>query len=179
MMTISANNAVPEFKQLLATTRDPNGIETASKLMSDIIRNKIRYSLGDEGYASALEALSVMRDQLIAYEEPKLYNDFVTKLRSSIRDDVDGGLGGDRREMWYLVRKHRLGLIHSLESELVDVTEDDARSVSPLSKQPPRPCSFFFWGGGLSSLCFSVLPRNRSCETVRLGQVRSGRAWYE
>ena len=167
-MTISANNAVPEFKQLLATTRDPNGIETASKLMSDIIRNKIRHSLGDEGYASALEALGVMRDQLIAYEEPKLYNDFVTELRSFVRDDVDGGLGGDRREMWYLIRKHRLGLINSLESELVDVTEDDARSVSDISKSiPPRSSSFFCF----FLFRFSVLPRNRSCKTVRSGQV--------
>jgi len=42
----------------------------------------------------------------------------------------EGGAGGDRREMWWKVKKARLGLIDKKTSEVSDVSEEDAQAVS-------------------------------------------------
>lgn len=124
---ISAENAIPEFKQLLATARDPHAIEDAVKQLAEIITQRIKHSLGDNGYGQALEALGVMREELIAYEEPRLYNDFITRLKEQI---LSGELNGDREDMQRLIRGHRLGLITSRESDVSEVTEEEAKEVS-------------------------------------------------
>lgn len=125
--SISAANAVPEFKQLLATAQDPHAIEDASKQMSHIIRSLIQHSLGDSGYGRALEALRVMRDELMALEEPRSYNDFLRRLK---QDLLRGALQGDRKEMWYEIRRHQLGLITAREvAEVADVDMADVEGV--------------------------------------------------
>jgi len=42
----------------------------------------------------------------------------------------EGGGGGDRREMWWKVKKARLGLIDKRTSEVSDATEEEAQAVS-------------------------------------------------
>ncbi|KAI9882434.1 MAG: mitochondrial import inner membrane translocase subunit TIM14 [Watsoniomyces obsoletus] len=121
---ISPNNAIPEFKQLLATARDPHAIEDAVKQLGDIITERIKHSLGDNSYSQALEALGVMREEMIAYEEPGLFNDFVTHLKILILGDQ---LNGDRSEMWWFIRTRKVGLITRKESDVVDVTEEEGR----------------------------------------------------
>ena len=138
---ISAENAIPEFKQMLATSADPNAISDASKQMSDIVHAQITHSFVDSGYALAVEELSVMRAELIAMEEPGMYNDMMKDLK---RELLDGKLGGDRREMWWEIRKHRLGLIVREQSDLSDVSEEEAKLVSvrrgwPLSEMTDSP----------------------------------------
>ena len=125
--TISVENAVPEFKQLLATAHDPNAIDDASKQMSSVIVSLIKHSLGNSGYGRAVEALGVMREQLIEMEEPKLYNDFITDLKGRILNEE---LNGERREMWWEIRRNRLGLIDVQESDLSEVGEEEAKLVS-------------------------------------------------
>ncbi|KAI9816454.1 MAG: ATP-dependent DNA helicase II subunit 2 [Pycnora praestabilis] len=122
---ISHENAIPEFKQMLATTEDLGAIQDAAKQMSGIIRSQIRHSLGDSGYARAIEGLSVMRMELIAMEEPGAYNLFITDLKKEL---LASELGGDRREMWWEIRVGKLGLIDEKESPLSNVSEEDARS---------------------------------------------------
>ncbi|KAL2128043.1 hypothetical protein VTI74DRAFT_9790 [Chaetomium olivicolor] len=126
--TISPDNAIPEFKQILATAADDATIENATKQMGDVVRKLIHDSFADLFYARAAENLGVMREELINLEVPGLYNKFMTGLKKSI---LSGELNGDRREMWF---KHiiggRLGLITQDESEVSEVTADEAKAFA-------------------------------------------------
>ncbi|KAK4186558.1 SPOC like C-terminal domain-containing protein [Podospora australis] len=126
--TISADNAIPEFKQILSSADDHDVIESAVKQMGDIIRKLITDSFADLFYPRAAENLRVMREELTNLEEPTLYNKFLKTLKKSL---LSGELGGDRREMWF---KHIIGghlsLITNEDSEVSDVTEDEAKAVS-------------------------------------------------
>lgn len=124
---ITADNSIPEFKQMLDTADDLSVIEEASKQMSTIIRSLITHSLGDSGYSRAIENLAVMREELINMEEPGLYNDFLRDLKKKL---LAGELGGDRRDMLWEIRKARLGLIDKKSSETSEVTEEEATEVS-------------------------------------------------
>jgi ATP-dependent DNA helicase 2 subunit 2 len=125
---ISPENAIPEFKQTLATAEDDETVEKAAKQMGDIIRKLIQDSFADLLYTQAAANLKVMREELINLEVPALYNKFLTALKRSI---LTGELNGDRREMWF---KHIIGghlnLITQEESEVSEVTESEARAVS-------------------------------------------------
>ena len=59
-----------------------------------------------------------MKDELIAYEEPSLYNDFLRHLKRTI---LQNELAGDRRELWWLIRRSNIGLIEKSMSELSNV----------------------------------------------------------
>ena len=126
--TISRENAVPEFKQALATAEDDATVEGAARQMGDIVRGLINDSFANVFYERATENLRVMREQLVEFEVPGLYNKFVRSLKKSI---LSGELDGDRREMWL---KHivgeKLGLVTSEESEVSEVTADEASEVS-------------------------------------------------
>ncbi|SPQ22346.1 1fe97e1b-7be3-49c1-9f4c-33232a827330 [Thermothielavioides terrestris] len=126
--TISLENAIPEFKQMLATAADDATVENAAKQMGDIVRKLVRDSFADLSYARAAENLRVMREELISLEVPALYNKFLTGLKKSI---LSGELNGDRREMWFkhVVGGH-LGLITQDESEVSEVTADEAKAFA-------------------------------------------------
>lgn len=93
--------------------------------MRSIIEDQIRHSLGDANYDRVTEGLGVVREELIAYEEPGLYNDFIGDIKGLLLGEK---LGGDRRELWWLIRRRKLGLIEQGESELSDVTEEEAKA---------------------------------------------------
>lgn len=123
---ISPNNAIPEFKQTLAQPENIDVVKEAVKQMAAIIENQIRHSLGDVNYDLVNEELGVMREELIAYDEPTLYNDFLAQLKEKLLKEE---LGGDRRELWWLVRRSKLGLIDQEQSEHSKVTEEEAKAV--------------------------------------------------
>lgn len=124
---ISPDNAIPEFKQTLASTENIEAVGDAVKQMSVIIENQIRHSLGDANYDRVIEGLGVMREELVGYEEPVLYNNFIRQLKDKILKEE---LGGDRRELWWLIKRSRVGLIDNKLSERSEVTEQEAREVS-------------------------------------------------
>jgi ATP-dependent DNA helicase 2 subunit 2 len=132
---IGADNAVPEFKQLLATTADIAEIRDAAKQMGEIVQGYIRESVGDTGYGRAVEALRVMREELMDLEEPEVFNDFARDLKRRI---LSKELKGERREMWWLIKAHRLGLIDDQMSELSKVTKQMAKEVSRLEIDAKR-----------------------------------------
>lgn len=123
--TISSENAIPEFKQMLATAADDATVESAVKQMGEIVRKLVRDSFANVLYARAAENLRVMREEMIAFEMPGLYNKFVAGLKKSL---LSGELNGDRREMWFRhVVAGKLGLITKEESEVSEVTVEEAR----------------------------------------------------
>jgi ATP-dependent DNA helicase 2 subunit 2 len=125
---ISPENAIPEFKQMLATTEDPNGIRDAAKQMATIVHSIIEHSVGDSGYGRAIEAVRVMKEELMDLEEPGIFNDFIRDLKTRILNEKD--LGGDRRDLWWKIRGNKLGLIDKKMSSLSTVSEEEAKEVS-------------------------------------------------
>ena len=93
-----------------------------------IITDMIRFSLGDQKYDQAVEAIDVMRSECVELEEPGLYNEWLRELKGRLLEEEEAG--GDRREMWWKVKKARLGLIDKKTSEVSDVSEEDAQAVS-------------------------------------------------
>ncbi|KAJ5266710.1 hypothetical protein N7478_009518 [Penicillium angulare] len=120
---ISPENAIPEFKQFLSRADNVETIDDAAKQMSDIIENQIKHSLGDANYERVVEGLGTMREELVEYEEPALYNELVRDLKEKILGEK---LGGDRKELWWLIRKGKLGLIDQDISERSEVLADEA-----------------------------------------------------
>lgn len=124
---ISPENAIPEFKQILTRAESVETIHDAVQQMAGIIETQIRHSLGDANYDRVVEALGTMRGELVDYEEPAAYNDFVRRLKEKLLREE---LGGDRRELWWLVRRSKLGLIDQTLSDTSDVSEEAAKEVS-------------------------------------------------
>lgn len=120
---VSPENAVPDFKRALAATEQVSEIQDATKQMGTIIRSLISASFANSKYDQAIEALGAMREELINFEEPGMYNTFVRDLKKSL---LSGALGGDRREFWYKVRLLKLGLIDQAHSEVSNVSTADA-----------------------------------------------------
>lgn len=109
---------------MLARAEDIEDIKDAVKQMSSIVENQIKDSFGDSNYARVVEELGVMRSELTELEEPVLYNEVLRGLKKKIMAEE---LGGDRREMWWSIRKNRLGVIDKRISAVSDVTEDEAK----------------------------------------------------
>lgn len=124
---ISAENAVPDFKQALAATDEIGEIEDAAKQMGAIARTFVTDSFGDSKYPQAIECIGVMREELTKLEEPQVYNSFVRDLKKSL---LSGELGGDRRDFWFKIRYSRMGLVDSKLSEASNVTPEEADEVS-------------------------------------------------
>ncbi|KAJ5703438.1 hypothetical protein N7493_011827 [Penicillium malachiteum] len=120
---ISAENAIPEFKQLLSRADTVDSIRDAVKQMVHIIEEQIKYSLGDSNYQRVVEGLGTIREELVEYEEPAIYNDLLPTLKEKM---LSGRLDGDRMELWWLIRKGKLGLIDQNESESSFVSEEEA-----------------------------------------------------
>lgn len=95
--------------------------------MAAIIEMQIKNSLSDANYERVVEGLGTMREELVDYEEPAVYNDLLRRLKKKILGEE---LGGDRRELWWLVRKGRIGLIDSATSERSEISDEEAKQVS-------------------------------------------------
>lgn len=123
---ISANNAIPEFKQTLANAESIDAIKDTVSQMEKIIENQARTSFADANYDRVIEELGVLREELVAYEEPALYNDLLRRLKDKILKEE---LGGDRRELWWLIRRSKVGLIDKSLSDRVDISDEEAKEV--------------------------------------------------
>lgn len=124
---ISPDNAIPEFKQMLSRAENIETIIGAVKQLCAIIESQIKNSLGDANYDRVVEELGTLRDELVDYEEPALYNDFLRSLKSKMLLEE---LGGDRRELWWLLRRSKIGLIDRKASDRSEVSEEEAKEVS-------------------------------------------------
>ena len=129
-MKISHENPIPEFRQALDTSDSIEGIRQAAKELSAIIETQIKDSFGDVKYNRAIEELGVLREEMIEMEEPGVYNDFISSLKGKLLGEE---LGGNRKEMWYQIRKAKLGLIEKKSSEQSSVDEEEAKQFYRLA----------------------------------------------
>ncbi|OQE11121.1 hypothetical protein PENVUL_c003G03275 [Penicillium vulpinum] len=121
---ISTENAIPEFKQTLSRAENIDIIHDAVRQMAKIIETQITHSFGHSNYDRVIEGLGTMREELVDYEEPVVYNDFVRQLKGKLLREE---LGGDRKELWWFIRKGKLGLIGKSEVDSSIVEEEEAQ----------------------------------------------------
>ena len=65
-----------------------------------------------------------MREEAIDLEVPENYNEWMKKLKIDLLKEE---LNGDRRDMWFMIRANRMGLIQSKEIGASHVGEDEAK----------------------------------------------------
>lgn len=123
---ISAQNAIPDFRQMINTTDSIEGIREVAQQLGAVIEARIKDSFGDIAYARALEEIGVMREELIDLEEPEIYNDFAKALKRKLLAEE---LGGNRKDFWWEFRKSKLGLIDRKTSEASNALEEDVKAV--------------------------------------------------
>ena len=100
-------NPIPSFKQMLDTTRDPAGIQTAAAQLGAVIEQRVRTSVGGTADARVLEEMRVLRAELVEMEAPGVWNAWARAFRAKV---LRGELGGERRELWWKVRGEGKGV---------------------------------------------------------------------
>ncbi|KAL9049711.1 MAG: hypothetical protein Q9206_005394 [Seirophora lacunosa] len=127
---ISAQNAIPDFRQMVNTTDSIDGIREAAQQLGGVIEARIRDSFGDIAYARSLEEIGVMREELTELEEPEMYNSFAKALKRKLLAEE---LGGNRKDFWWEFRKSKLGLIDQRTLEASTVPEEEAKAFWSLN----------------------------------------------
>ena len=108
----------------MTNAEDISTIQDGAKQLGDIIESQVRGSFGDSKYGRAIEELTIMREELIEMEEPRLYNDFIRRFKEKLLKEQ---LGGDRRELWWAIRRAKLGLVEKRVAPQSDVMEEEAQ----------------------------------------------------
>jgi ATP-dependent DNA helicase 2 subunit 2 len=126
---LSAANAIPEFKQLIETADSIEALKSGVDQLGSIIEGYIRTSTGDVNYERATEAIGVMRGEMVEMEEPEMYNDFIKRLKKGL---LANEYGTGRKDMWWKIRRNKLGLIDKKTSDISEVTEAEVEEVSSL-----------------------------------------------
>ena len=121
---ISKENSIPEFRQALDTADSVEAIRDVAKQLGVIIEDQIKDSFADQAYQSAIEKLSLLREEMTDTEEPEAYNEILRRLKEKL---LGGALNGDRREMWRLIKKAKLGLIPKSVSRPSTVDDEEAK----------------------------------------------------
>ena len=121
---ISAQNPIPEFKQALDNAESPAAIRQLAQKFGTIIEQRISDSFGDVQYLRAIEELGVLRTEMVESEEPGAWNDFIRQLKAKLLSEQ---LGGDRNDMWRVIRSHKLSLLDKKASHSSDVEEEEAQ----------------------------------------------------
>ena len=121
---IDSQNAVPEFKQVIANAESVDEVRDACSQLQRIIFEWIAQSTETLGHGKSIEAIRVMREEALELEEPGLYNAMLRQLKDKI---VGGDLGG-KREAWYLIKANRLHPISQSETGVSDLDDQNARS---------------------------------------------------
>jgi ATP-dependent DNA helicase 2 subunit 2 len=93
---------------MLSRAEDIEDIKDAAAQMAAIIETRITDSFGDANYARVVEELGVMKGELLELEEPALYDEVLRGLKTKI---MAGELGGERKELWWCIRKNRVGFL--------------------------------------------------------------------
>lgn len=124
---LSRDNALPEFKQMIAAAEDNNAEGEAMKQMGDIVQAVIKdSSMGDTGYDIAVRYIGEMKRIAVELEIPEFYNDFAQDLKKKL---ANSELGTDRQDFWLKFRRSDLGLITTEQTSFSKISEEEAKQV--------------------------------------------------
>lgn len=164
---ISKENAIPEFRQILTSAHTDEVIFEAVNEMSEIIRDLLQ-GTGDVNYQRAQENIKVMREAMVDFEFPEIYNDFIRDLKKRIFKKEFG----NQSEFWQNLKHERLGLIDTNTLPVAEVSPEEAKEVH----DPPLLQTYV----GLIDFSSSI-PWQLNCllghETIKTRLCRS--LWYE
>ena len=122
---ISADNPIPEFKQMLDRNRDPDGLKDAAAQFGAVIEKHVQESVGAAAYGRVMEELGVLRQELEELEEAGMWNEWLRDFKEKLFGEK---LGGNRKELWWEIRTRRYGLVvKSRKNEESKVDEEEAR----------------------------------------------------
>lgn len=121
---ISKENAIPEFRQILASADADEIVFNAVNEMAEIVRGFLQF-MGDAEYQRAQENIKVMREEMIDLEFPDKYNDFIRDLKQRIVKNEFG----NRREFWQSLKHEKLGLIDVNTHPDAEVSPEEAKEV--------------------------------------------------
>ena len=82
--------------------------------MGAIAEKFVSDSLGDMNYPRVIEIMRVFREEMADLEAEGMWNEWLRGFKDKL---LGGKLEGDRREMWWEVRKIRLGLLVAKDEE--------------------------------------------------------------
>lgn len=107
---VDPENPIPSFRQMLDTTRDPEGIKKAAQQFGEVIEERVRKDVGGRDESRVLEEMGTLRGEMVEMEEPGIWNEWAKAFREKV---LSGELGGERRELWWKVRGQgsQVGLI--------------------------------------------------------------------
>jgi ATP-dependent DNA helicase 2 subunit 2 len=107
---VDPDNPIPSFRQMLDTTKDPDGIKNAAGQLGSIIEKRVTKDVGGREEDRVIEEMRTLRSEMIEMEEPGVWNKWARQFREKL---LKGELGGERRELWWKVRGQgkEMGLI--------------------------------------------------------------------
>lgn len=100
-------------------------IETIGSQFSAVIEKHITTSFGVQNYKRVQEEMRLLRTEMMAMEEPALWNEWARKVK---RKMLDGEMGGDRKELWFQIRRAGLGLVDKDQSGKEVATAEECKS---------------------------------------------------
>ncbi|KAL9034293.1 MAG: hypothetical protein Q9214_007106, partial [Letrouitia sp. 1 TL-2023] len=127
---VSLQNPIPDFRQILDATDTVEGIQDAVDQLGNVIEEQVKNSFGDITYGRVIEELGVVREEMVELEMPEIYNKFVIQFKRKLLNEE---LGGNRKDLWWEMKKNRIGLIEKRTSERSEVTEEEAKRFSNAS----------------------------------------------
>ncbi|KUJ20967.1 SPOC domain-like protein [Mollisia scopiformis] len=129
---ISKENAIPDFRQMLAAADKDETISDAVKGMSEVIKDLLQVT-GDANDQRCQENIKVVREEMIDYEFPEFYNNFIRDLKKRVFKKEFG----NKREFWQTIRLAKLGLIDSTIISTSDVSPEEATEFLSIPTELP------------------------------------------
>lgn len=111
---------------MLDSIDDTTKFQQAVKQLETIIYDQIKKSTGDSLYEQAFGNIRAMREEMIDYEAPETYNQFLKDLKKKIINDE---LGDGRNQFIYLLGQKHLSLIDKMEAESSETSKTEAAEV--------------------------------------------------
>lgn len=130
---ITIENSIPDFRHLLNHTTSESMVHDAADQMVKIIHKMVTQIKDGFTLERVAENIRVLRTELLEHEVPTFYNDFIRDFKQKLAKEEFDGFSNDKRPLWALLRKGRLGLIDNEALQKSDVSKEEADEVSLLT----------------------------------------------
>jgi ATP-dependent DNA helicase 2 subunit 2 len=129
---ITMENSIPDFRQLLPATVSTSEVVDLVDQMAQIIYKMVADIPTGGSIDRVAENMRVLRTDLLDLEMPDIYNDFIRdfKLKLVSGELFKSEFASNKRELWFLIKSTKLGLIDKEVSEHSTISKEEAAQVS-------------------------------------------------